>query len=150
MIDEMKSEAAGAYFDVANILAFGLPQDWILQLGKRLKSLHFKDFRLSVGGLQGFCNPFDGDVGWGAVREALRRIGVRASQQPQAHAALRGLGTCVPHGKRLVFLAHTAKHDWGVWVVEVPEGAPRVADRELGPRRRAVLQRLSESIVHSR
>jgi L-ribulose-5-phosphate 3-epimerase len=75
MIDSMKSEAAGAYFDVANILAYGLPQDWIHQLGKRLKSVHFKDFRFSVGGLQGFCNPYDGEVDWIAVRDALRRTG---------------------------------------------------------------------------
>ncbi len=74
LIDGMKSDAVGAYFDVANILAFGFPQDWILHLGKRLKSLHFKDYRLSVGGIQGFCNPFDGDVDWMAVKSALRQI----------------------------------------------------------------------------
>ena len=74
LIDGMKSDAVGAYFDVANILAFGCPQDWILHLGKRLKSLHFKDYRLAVGGIQGFCNPFDGDVDWKAVRGALRKI----------------------------------------------------------------------------
>jgi len=27
-----------------------------------------------VGGMQGFCNPFDGDVDWNAVRGALRQI----------------------------------------------------------------------------
>ena len=74
LIDGMKSDSVGAYFDVANILAFGCPQDWILHLGKRLKSLHFKDYRLAVGGMQGFCNPFDGDVDWNAVRGALRQI----------------------------------------------------------------------------
>lgn len=74
LIDGMKSDAVGAYFDVANILAFGCPQDWILHLGGRLKSLHFKDYRLAVGGIQGFCNPFDGDVDWSAVRAALRKI----------------------------------------------------------------------------
>ena len=75
LIDDMKSEAVGAYFDVANILAYGNPQDWIIQLGTRLKSLHFKDYRMAVGGIQGFCNPFDGDVDWIAVRAALHRIG---------------------------------------------------------------------------
>ena len=75
LIDGMNSEAVGAYFDVANILAFGYPQDWILHLGKRIRSLHFKDFRHAPGGMSGFCNPFDGDVDWAAVKGALRQIG---------------------------------------------------------------------------
>ena len=75
LIDGMKSEAVGAYFDVANILAFGYPQDWIRHLGRRIKSLHFKDFRRAPGGMHGFCNPFDGDVDWTAVKGALAEIG---------------------------------------------------------------------------
>jgi L-ribulose-5-phosphate 3-epimerase len=74
-VDSLQSQAVGAYFDVANILAFGFPQDWIVSLGRRLKSLHFKDYSSRVGGINGFCNPFDGDVDWQAVKGALRRIG---------------------------------------------------------------------------
>jgi hexulose-6-phosphate isomerase len=73
LLDEVDSEAVGAYFDVANILEYGYPQDWIGILGNRIKSIHFKDYRRGLGA-GGFCNPFDGDVGWAAVKQALRRI----------------------------------------------------------------------------
>lgn len=74
MIDSIGSEAVGAYFDVANILEFGYPQNWIRILGRRIKSIHFKDYRLNAGGASGFCNPFDGDVNWLEVKRALEDI----------------------------------------------------------------------------
>lgn len=74
MIDSIESEAVGAYFDVANILEYGYPQDWIRVLGGRIKSIHFKDYRLGAGGASGFCNPFDGDVDWFSVKRALEQI----------------------------------------------------------------------------
>lgn len=74
MIDGVGSDAVGAYFDVANILEFGYPQDWIEILGSRIKSIHFKDYKRNAGGASGFCNPFDGDVDWQAVKKALLKI----------------------------------------------------------------------------
>jgi L-ribulose-5-phosphate 3-epimerase len=74
LIDDIKSEAVGAYFDVANVLEFGYPQDWIKLLGNRIKSIHFKDYNINVGGLKGFCNPFDGSVNWFKVKRALEEI----------------------------------------------------------------------------
>jgi hexulose-6-phosphate isomerase len=79
MIDSIDSEAVGAYFDVANILEFGYPQDWIKILGRRIKSIHFKDYRLNAGGASGFCNPFDGDVDWPGVKRALEKINYSGS-----------------------------------------------------------------------
>jgi hexulose-6-phosphate isomerase len=73
-VDSFKSEAVGAYFDVANVLEFGYPQDWIRILSHRIKSIHFKDYKTSVGGTRAFCNPFDGNVNWVAVRRALEEI----------------------------------------------------------------------------
>ena len=73
-VDSFKSEAVGAYFDVANVLAFGYPQDWIRILSHRIKSIHFKDYRIAAGGVHGFCNPFDGDVDWVAVKRALEEV----------------------------------------------------------------------------
>jgi hexulose-6-phosphate isomerase len=70
-IDDFKSEAMGAYFDVANVLEFGHPQDWIRIIGNRIKSVHFKDYKTTIGGINGFCNPFDGNVNWFAVKRAL-------------------------------------------------------------------------------
>jgi hexulose-6-phosphate isomerase len=73
LLDEVGSEAVGAYFDVANILEYGFPQDWLRILAEKVKSIHFKDYRSGVGAA-GFCNPFDGEVGWVAVRKALEQI----------------------------------------------------------------------------
>jgi hexulose-6-phosphate isomerase len=73
-LDGFRSEAVGAYFDVANVLAFGYPQDWIRILAHRIKSIHFKDFNAAAGGIHGFCNPFDGSVDWFAVKRALEAI----------------------------------------------------------------------------
>jgi len=73
-LDEINSEYIGVYLDVANILPFGYPEDWINILDTKIKNIHFKDFNTSVGGLDGFCNPFDGDVNWVAVKKSLNDI----------------------------------------------------------------------------
>jgi hexulose-6-phosphate isomerase len=44
-------------------------------LGSRIKSVHFKDFRVNVGNLQGFVDLFEGDVDYPAVMSALKEIG---------------------------------------------------------------------------
>jgi len=74
LVDHIESEAVGVYFDVANVLDFGYPQDWIRIMGERIAAIHFKDFRVGAGA-KGFCNPFDGDVDWPAVKKALEEIG---------------------------------------------------------------------------
>jgi hexulose-6-phosphate isomerase len=56
------SRAVAAYFDVGNVWAYGYPQDWIRILGRTIKRVHVKDFRRSVGTLEGFCQLGDGDV----------------------------------------------------------------------------------------
>jgi L-ribulose-5-phosphate 3-epimerase len=73
-IDSFNSPWIGAYFDVANILAYGYPDHWIEHLGKRLKRVHFKDYRLAVGGVAGFTNLLQGDVPWPRVTSALHKI----------------------------------------------------------------------------
>ena len=40
-LDEIGSDAVGAYFDVANVLRLGYPQDWLRILGPRVKGIHF-------------------------------------------------------------------------------------------------------------
>ncbi len=74
-INTIGSEWIGAYFDVGNALAFGYPEQWISILGSRLVRVHFKDYRRSVGGLDGFCDLLSGDVDWLAVTQALRSAG---------------------------------------------------------------------------
>lgn len=74
-IDSFKSGYVGSYFDVGNCVAFGYPEQWIRILGKRIKKVHFKDFRAAVGNANGFVDLFEGDVNWPAVVAALKGIG---------------------------------------------------------------------------
>jgi len=74
-IDDQKSDYVGSYFDVGNVIQTGFPEQWIRILGKRIKKVHFKDFKESVGTLDGFCDLLDGDVDYAEVMKALREIG---------------------------------------------------------------------------
>lgn len=74
-IDKIGSEYVGSYFDVGNVLLTGYPEQWIRILDKRIKKIHIKDFKLSVGNINGFCNLLEGDVNWPEVVKALRDIG---------------------------------------------------------------------------
>lgn len=74
-IDSFKNPVVGAYFDVANVLRFGYPDQWIRLLGPRLKRVHFKDYRLDVDDLRGFTALLQGDVPWARVMNALARVG---------------------------------------------------------------------------
>ena len=74
-IDSFKSEMVGAYFDVGNVLLTGYPDQWIRILGKRIKRVHVKDFKCSVGTAEGFVNLLEGDVDFEAVKKALADIG---------------------------------------------------------------------------
>jgi len=74
-IDSFNSKMAGAYFDVGNILPTGYPEQWIRILGGRIKRVHVKDFKLSIGTAEGFVDLLEGDVDFEAVKKALTEIG---------------------------------------------------------------------------
>ena len=74
-IDSFNSEMVGAYFDVGNVLLTGYPEHWIRILESRIKRVHVKDFRRSVGTVDGFVDLLEGDVDFQAVKEALSDIG---------------------------------------------------------------------------
>ena len=74
-LDEIGSERVGAYFDVGNVAYSGYPEQWIRILGKRIKKVHFKDFRRNPGGLNSFVDLLSGDVDWPAVMQAFADIG---------------------------------------------------------------------------
>ncbi|MBQ7651377.1 MAG: sugar phosphate isomerase/epimerase [Victivallales bacterium] len=75
-IDSFDNPAVGAYFDIGNILNHQQwPPHWIEILGKRIRRIHVKDFKCSVGNLSGFCDLCDGDVPWAETIQALRAIG---------------------------------------------------------------------------
>ncbi len=63
-----------AYFDVGNVLVSGFPDQWIHSLGTRIKAVHLKDFRRSIGTIDGFVDLLEGDVPWDRVMAALRDV----------------------------------------------------------------------------
>jgi hexulose-6-phosphate isomerase len=50
-VDNIGSDYVGVYFDVGNVLAFGLPEHWIRVLGDRIVKVHLKDFKVAVGNI---------------------------------------------------------------------------------------------------
>ncbi len=74
-IDRIGSAYVGSYFDVGNVLYSGYPEQWIRILGSRIKKVHFKDYKKSVGSLDGFVDLLSGDVNWPEVTAALDAIG---------------------------------------------------------------------------
>lgn len=74
-IDKIDSPYVGSYLDIGNTLANGYPDHWIRALGKRIKKVHFKDYRVEAGGLVGFVDLLAGDVDYNAVMAALAEVG---------------------------------------------------------------------------
>jgi L-ribulose-5-phosphate 3-epimerase len=74
-IDKVNSAYVGSYLDVGNVIFSGYPEQWIRILGNRIKKLHFKDYRRSVGTLSGFVDLLAGDVNYPEVIKALSDIG---------------------------------------------------------------------------
>ncbi|MBR2974066.1 MAG: TIM barrel protein [Clostridia bacterium] len=74
-IDKVGNEWVGAYFDVGNVLFSGYPEHWIKILNKRIKKVHFKDYRRAAGDLHGFVDILAGEVNWPAVMDQLAKIG---------------------------------------------------------------------------
>ncbi|MFP7285898.1 sugar phosphate isomerase/epimerase family protein [Shouchella clausii] len=74
-IDSLQSEYVGAYFDVGNVLPFGYPEQWIRILGKRILKVHVKDFKETIGNINGFTNLLAGDVDFKSVIAELKAIG---------------------------------------------------------------------------
>ena len=74
-IDAVDSDWVGSYLDIGNTLAFGYPEHWISTLNKRIKKVHFKDYRTEAGGLHGFVDLLAGDVNYPAVVEMLGKVG---------------------------------------------------------------------------
>lgn len=74
-IDQIGSDYVGSYLDIGNTLYCSYPEDWIRILGKRIKKVHFKDYRVQAGGLHGFVDLLAGDVDYPEVMRALNEIG---------------------------------------------------------------------------
>ncbi|MBQ7901988.1 MAG: sugar phosphate isomerase/epimerase [Clostridia bacterium] len=74
-IDEINSPYVKAYFDVGNVLINSYPEHWITILGNRIAKVHFKDFKRSIGNINGFCDLLAGDVDYKAVMSAFKSVG---------------------------------------------------------------------------
>lgn len=74
-VDKIGSSHVGVYFDVGNVIYSGYPEHWIKILGDRIKKVHVKDFRTSVGNINGFVDLLSGDVNYPVVIEELKKIG---------------------------------------------------------------------------
>ncbi len=74
-LEDVGSANVACYFDVGNIMLYGFPQQWIRILGKKIKRIHFKDFKTSVGTVAGFCDLGTGDVPWAEIMKAFREVG---------------------------------------------------------------------------
>lgn len=74
IIDEVGSPYVGVYFDVGNALAQSYPEHWIKILGNRIKKVHFKDYKRSIGTVDGFVELLEGDIDYKAVMKAFHDI----------------------------------------------------------------------------
>lgn len=71
-VDEFNSPWLRAYFDVGNIVMYGIPQHWIRTLGERVVRFHLKDFDTQT---RQFVPLGEGSINWPAVRTAIDDIG---------------------------------------------------------------------------
>ncbi len=79
-VDEFKSPWVAWHFDVGNIINFGFPEQWVRILGKRIQTLHIKEYSLKLRDKSGPYKGFDveflaGDNDWPSVMKALDEVG---------------------------------------------------------------------------
>jgi hexulose-6-phosphate isomerase len=73
-VDSFGSRWVGAYFDTGNVVVNGYPEHWIRILGSRICRIHIKDFKRSVGNIDGFCPLLEGDANFREVIKALKEV----------------------------------------------------------------------------
>jgi L-ribulose-5-phosphate 3-epimerase len=79
-VDELQSPQVGWHFDCGNVIHYGWPEQWIRILGKRIATLHIKEFSRDKGENLGRRKGFEveflkGDNNWPAIMKALDDIG---------------------------------------------------------------------------
>jgi hexulose-6-phosphate isomerase len=72
LIEEVGSPYVSIYLDLANMVLYGYPQHWIRILGRKIKKVHFKDFRRADNA---WVFLGEGDVNWQDCMKAFREVG---------------------------------------------------------------------------
>ncbi len=72
-IDQFRSSAVAAYFDVGNVCFYGFARDWIATLGARIRRVHVKGFDERTRQIT--LSLLDGTLNWPAIMSALRNTG---------------------------------------------------------------------------
>ncbi len=70
-VDEFNHPLVKAYFDVGNVVHYGVPEQWIRTVGSRIVKVHLKDYSRR----EGFVNLGEGDVNWPEVQKAFAEVG---------------------------------------------------------------------------
>ena len=71
-VDQFDTPAVGAYFDISNMIKYGVPPaQWVRQLGKRMLKFDFKGYHLQ----NGWVGIGEGSEDWPEVLKALAEIG---------------------------------------------------------------------------
>ena len=73
-VDQFKSPWVKAYFDVGNVVMYGIPQEWVRTLGPRIVRFHLKDFKFDT---RQWVPLLEGSIDWKEVRKAIGEIGYR-------------------------------------------------------------------------
>ncbi|MCI0534120.1 MAG: sugar phosphate isomerase/epimerase [Verrucomicrobiales bacterium] len=97
-VDELQSPWVGWHFDVGNVIHYGWPEQWVRILGKRIVTLHIKEFSRKRAEEEGRRKGFDveflkGDDNWPEVMKALDEVGFEGwgiAEQPGG-STLEGL-----------------------------------------------------------
>jgi len=78
-VDSFGSEHVRVHFDTGNIMEYQFPEHWIPIMGKRIKTVHLKEYTKTgtVHSLETFRPLLDGTTDWPAVLAAFDAVGYR-------------------------------------------------------------------------
>ncbi|MBM7551585.1 sugar phosphate isomerase/epimerase family protein [Thalassobacillus pellis] len=82
-IEEINSPYAGVYLDIGNVVYTGFPEQWIKILAEKIVAVHIKDFKTSVGNMDGFVPLLAGDIAWDKIAHALEAINYNGFVSPE-------------------------------------------------------------------
>jgi hexulose-6-phosphate isomerase len=67
-VDDFHSPSVAWHFDIGNVVPWGWPEHWIRALGKRISTLHIKEYSRAK---RSQVELLEGDCDWPAIMKAL-------------------------------------------------------------------------------